>query len=302
MAIATQSQTRATAAASGYVGGRTQGNTAWRRFARDRVAVFGLVILLLLVALAIFGPLLALDPNAVDLDAVKQPPSATHLLGTDSAGRDVWSRLIIGGRVSLAVGVVAVSIATGIGTLIGLVAGAFGGVVDNLLMRFTELIQTFPLFFAVVIFVALVGPNILNVMIVIGLLSWPGLARLVRGQVLSLRQQQYVEAAHALGAGSRRVIWRHIFPGILPYLAVYSTLALAQAILTEAALSFLGLGVQMPIASWGGMMNAAQQLVVLDSQPWLWVPPGLAIALAVLAANYAGEGLRDAFDPRAGGR
>src|SRR5579871_5606287 len=188
MVVATHSQTRTAASAPGQASGRKQGNTAWRRFARDRVAVFGLIILLLLVALAIVGPLFALDPNAVDLDAVKQPPSAAHLLGTDSAGRDVWSRLIIGGRVSMAVGVVAVSIATGIGTLIGLVSGAFGGVVDNLLMRFTELIQTFPLFFAVVIFVALVGPNILNVMIVIGLLSWPGLARLVRGQVLSLRQ------------------------------------------------------------------------------------------------------------------
>jgi peptide/nickel transport system permease protein len=299
MAVVAESRPRSASATVPGSRPRGQSNTAWRRFSRDRVAVVGLVVLLLLVLVAAFGPLLALDPNAVDLDAVKQPPSSTHLLGTDSAGRDVWSRLIIGGRVSMSVGVVAVSIATCIGTLVGLVSGAFGGAIDNLLMRFTELIQTFPLFFAVVIFVALVGPNILNVMIVIGLLSWPGLARLVRGQVLSLRQQQYVEAAHALGAGSRRVIARHIFPGILPYLAVYSTLALAQAILTEAALSFLGLGVQMPIASWGGMMNAAQQLIVLDSQPWLWVPPGMAIALAVLAANYAGEGLRDAFDPRA---
>jgi peptide/nickel transport system permease protein len=302
MAVATQSRPRTASSTPDGATPHKQANTAWRRFARDRVAVFSLVVLLLLVLLAAFGPLLALDPNAVDLDAVKQPPSATHLLGTDSAGRDVWSRLIIGGRVSMSVGIVAVSIATLIGTLVGLLSGAFGGLMDNLLMRFTELIQTFPLFFAVVIFVALVGPNILNVMLVIGLLSWPGLARLVRGQVLSLRQQQYVEAAHALGAGSTRVVARHIFPGVLPYLAVYATLALAQAILTEAALSFLGLGVQMPIASWGGMMNAAQQLVVLDSQPWLWVPPGLAIAIAVLGANYAGEGLRDAFDPRAGGR
>jgi peptide/nickel transport system permease protein len=302
MAVATRSRSQSTSSTPDRAAPRKQTNTAWRRFARDRVAVVSLVVLLLLVLLAAFGPIFALNPNAVDLDSVKQPPSATHLLGTDSAGRDVWSRLIIGGRVSMSVGVVAVSIAMFIGTLIGLVSGAFGGAIDNLLMRFTELIQTFPLFFAVVIFVALVGPNILNVMLVIGLLSWPGLARLVRGQVLSLRQQQYVDAAHALGASSTRVVGRHIFPGILPYLAVYGTLALAQAILTEAALSFLGLGVQMPIASWGGMMNAAQQLIVLDSQPWLWVPPGLAIALAVLAANYAGEGLRDAFDPRAGGR
>src|SRR4029079_15429215 len=162
--------------------------------------------------------------------------------------------------------------------------------------------QTFPLFFAVVIMVALVGPNIINVMAVIGLLSWPGLARLVRGQVLSLRQQQYVEAAHALGVPSVRLAVRHILPGVLPYLAVYATLALATAILTEAALSFLRLGVQMPIPSWGGMMNSAQSLTVLEGQPWLWIPPGLAIAITVLCANYVGDGLRDALDPRMGQR
>jgi peptide/nickel transport system permease protein len=302
MAVAAQSRPQPVVPATTGVAARRTTNTAWRRFTRDRVAVISLLVLGLVVLLAAFGPLLAPDPFTVDLDAVKQPPNAAHLLGTDSAGRDVWARLVSGGRVSMSVGVVAVGISMLIGTLVGLISGALGGLTDNLLMRLTELVQTFPLFFAVVIFVALVGPNILNVMAVIGLLSWPGLARLLRGQVLSLRQQQYVEAAHALGAGAPRVIARHIFPGVLPYLAVYATLALAQAILTEAALSFLGLGVQMPIASWGGMMNAAQQLAVLDNQPWLWVPPGLAIAIAVLAANYVGEGLRDAFDPRSGAR
>jgi len=170
------------------------------------------------------------------------------------------------------------------------------------LMRVTEFVQTFPLFFAVVILVALVGPNLLNVVLVIGLLSWPGLARLIRGQVLSLRQQQYVEAARAIGGHGRRVIFVHVFPGVLPFLAVYGALALAQAILTEAALSFLGLGVQMPVPSWGGMMNSAQSLTVLESQPWLWVPPGLAIATTVLCANFVGDALRDAFDPRMGQR
>ena len=167
----------------------------------------------------------------------------------------------------MSVGLVAVSIAICIGTTIGLIAGYLGGAVDNLLMRFTELVQTFPLFFAVVILVALVGPNIVNVMLVIGLLSWPGLARLIRGQVLSLRQAQYVEAARALGAHSRRVVGLHVFPAMLPYLAVYGALALAQAILTEAALSFLGLGVQMPIPSWGGMMNSAQSLKFSKPSP-----------------------------------
>jgi peptide/nickel transport system permease protein len=277
-------------------------NTAWRRFRRDRLAVAALVLLLVVIALAVAAPLIASDPSTVDLDSIKRPPSLPHILGTDSAGRDVWSRVAYGGRVSMSVGVAAVAIATLIGTLLGLTSGYSGGIVDNLLMRVTELVQTFPLFFAVVILVALVGPNIVNVMAVIGLLSWPGLARLVRGQVLSLRQQQYVEAARALGVSHLRLAVRHILPGVLPYLAVYATLALAQAILTEASLSFLGLGVQMPIPSWGGMMNSAQALTVLEDQPWLWIPPGLAIAVTVLCANFVGDGLRDAFDPRAGVR
>jgi peptide/nickel transport system permease protein len=279
-----------------------QTNTAWARFRRDRVATGALIVMGVVILLAIAAPVVSPDPFAVDLDAVKKPPSVAHVLGTDSAGRDVMARLLSAARVSMSVGLVAVAIATCIGTFVGLTAGYAGGGMDNLLMRLTEFVQTFPLFFAVVILVALVGPNIFNVMAVIGLLSWPGLARLVRGQVLSLRQQQYVEAARALGAGGRRVVVRHVLPGVLPYLAVYGTLALAQAILTEAALSFLGLGVQMPIPSWGGMMNSAQSLTVLESQPWLWLPPGMAIALTVLCANFVGDALRDAFDPRMGVR
>jgi peptide/nickel transport system permease protein len=281
---------------------RRSANTAWSRFRRDRVAIGSLVVLALIALLALLAPIIAPDYTSVDLDNIKQPPSWQHPLGTDSAGRDVWARVVHGARVSMSVGVVAVGIATAIGTLIGLVSGYVGSQIDNLLMRFTELVQTFPLFFAVVILVALVGPNLLNVMLVIGLISWPGLARLVRGQVLSLRAQQFVEAARALGAPDWRIILRHILPGVLPYLAVYGTLALASAILTEAALSFLGLGVQMPVPSWGGMMNSAQSLTVLEGQPWLWVPPGVAIATTVLCANFVGDGLRDAFDPRMGVR
>lgn len=277
-------------------------NTAWSRFTRDRVAVAALGMIGLMVVMAVVAPLIATDPTTIDLDAIKNPPTLGHPLGTDSAGRDVWARLVYGARVSMSVGIVAVGIATAIGTVVGLVAGYLGGKADNVLMRFTELVQTFPLFFAVVILVALVGPNLLNVMLVIGFISWPGLARLVRGQVLSIRQQQFVESARAIGAGGTRIVFRHVLPGVLPYLAVYGTLALAQAILTEASLSFLGLGVQVPTPSWGGMMNSAQALTVLESQPWLWIPPGLAIALTVLCANYAGDGLRDAFDPRMGVR
>jgi peptide/nickel transport system permease protein len=198
----------------------------------------------------------------------------------------------------MAVGLSAVTVSGLIGTVIGLISGYFGGRIDNLLMRFTELVMTFPTFFEVIILVSLIGPNIFNVILVIGVLGWPGLARLARGQVLSLREMDYVLAARAVGADHRRILVRHILPGVMPYVMVATTLGLASAILTEAALSFLGLGVRIPMSTWGTMLNAAQSLRVLESQPWLWIPPGLAIGLAVLATNSVGDGLRDALDPR----
>jgi peptide/nickel transport system permease protein len=274
-------------------------NTAWARFRRHRLALFGLGVLALLGLAAIFAGVLAgYDPNRGDLTQLRAPPNAKHLLGTDSAGRDVLARLLFGARISMLVGVVSVSIAAVIGTAIGLQAGYLGGWVDNLLMRFTEVIMTFPVLFAVIVLVALVGPNVFNVILVIGVLGWPGLARLIRGQVLSLRETDYVIAARATGARDARILLVHILPGVLPYVMVASTLGMASAILTEAALSFLGLGVQIPISTWGNMLYSAQSLAVLQGMPWLWIPPGAAIALSVLAANFVGDGLRDALDPR----
>jgi peptide/nickel transport system permease protein len=274
-------------------------NTAWARFRRHRLALLGLTVLVLLGLAAIFAGVLAgYDPNRGDLTQLRAPPNAKHLLGTDSAGRDVLARLLYGARISMLVGVVSVSIAALIGTTIGLQAGYAGGWVDNLLMRLTEVIMTFPVLFAVIVLVALVGPNVFNVILVIGALGWPGLARLIRGQVLSLRQTDYVTAARATGASGARIVLVHILPGVLPYVMVASTLGMASAILTEAALSFLGLGVQIPISTWGNMLYSAQSLAVLQGMPWLWIPPGAAIALSVLAANFVGDGLRDALDPR----
>jgi peptide/nickel transport system permease protein len=274
-------------------------NTVWGRFRRHKLAMVGLATLLVFCLAALLAPVIAPhDPNFVNIRNLKQPPSAEHWLGTDSAGRDVLSRLIFGARISMSVGVVAVTIAATIGILIGLISGYAGGRLDTLLMRFTELVMTFPTFFAVVIMVALVGPNVFNVMLVIGLFGWTGIARLVRGQALSLREMDYVQAARALGAPDRRILVAHVLPGVLPHVMVAATLGLASAILTEAALSFLGLGVQIPTASWGNMLFAAQSLDVLENQWWLWVPPGLAISMAVLAANFVGDGLRDAVDPR----
>jgi peptide/nickel transport system permease protein len=274
-------------------------NTVWRRFRRHRLALVGLAVLALFCFAAVFAEWVALkSPYYVDIDNIKAPPGAGHILGTDAAGRDVFARLVFAARVSMSVGLIAVAISGLIGTVVGLVSGYAGGWVDNALMRFTELVMTFPTFFAVIILVSLIGPNVFNVMLVIGVLGWTGIARLVRGQVLSLREMDYVTAARAVGAGGRRIIFVHILPGVMPYVMVAATLGLASAILTEAALSFLGLGVRIPTATWGNMLYAAQSLAVLESQPWLWIPPGLAIGLAVLAANFVGDGLRDALDTR----
>ena len=263
------------------------------------MALFGLIVLGLLGIGAAFAPWIAWhDSNFVDLRNVRSAPSWSHILGTDAAGRDVFARVLIASRVSLSVGIVATVIATAIGTLLGLVSGYAGGWVDNLLQRFTELVMTFPTFFAVILLVSLTGPSVFNVMLVIGVLGWTHLTRLVRGQVLSLREMDYVTAARALGASDRRLLFIHIMPGTIPFVIVAATLGLAGAILTESSLSFLGLGVVIPTATWGSMMSSAQALHILKEQPWLWAPPGVAIAMSVLAINFIGDGLRDALDPR----
>lgn len=278
---------------------RASKNTATARFKRHKLALFGLAVVIIFSIAAILAPIVSLkDPYFVDLDAIRQAPSANHILGTDSAGRDMWARMVYGARISMSVGLIANSISVTIGTLLGMISGYVGGRTDNLLMRFTELVMTFPTFFAIIMMVALLGPNIRNVMVVIGVTSWPGLARLVRGQVLSLREQAFIEAAHCIGVPNRRVLVVHILPNILPYVLVAATLGMAGAILTESGLSFLGLGVQIPLASWGSMLFSAQSLTVLTNYPWLWLPPGIAISMAVLCMNFVGDGLRDAFDPR----
>jgi len=273
--------------------------TFWFRFRRHKVALVGLIILLLFIFGAVFAPWISVhDPNHGDLYQIKAPPNASHWLGTDQGGRDVLARILVAGRVSLSVGLVAAVIASVIGTIIGMVSGYTGGSIDNLLQRFTELVMNFPTFFVIIILVTLVGPSIINIMVVIGVLGWTGKARLVRGQVLTLKELDYITAARALGATGSRILFIHILPGVLPYVAVSATLTVAGAILTEASLSFLGFGVQVPTATWGNMINAAQQLYILQDMPWIWVPPGMAIGMTVIAVNFLGDGLRDALDPR----
>jgi peptide/nickel transport system permease protein len=272
---------------------------ALRRFLRHRLALVGSIVLIILVLAAVFAPFVAgKDPYKIDLSHFRQGPSPAHWLGTDAAGRDVYARLVFAARVSLSVGLVSVTIYTFIGTVLGAIAGYYGGWVDTLIMRITDIFLCFPSLVIILVVVSLLGPSIYNVMAVIGLLSWPSVARLVRGQFLSIRSVDFVTAARCVGVYDRQIIFRHIFPNALSPIVVSATFGMAYAILTEAGLSFLGLGVQPPTASWGNMLLDAQSLTILESMPWLWAPAGFAILITVLAINLVGDGLRDALDPR----
>jgi peptide/nickel transport system permease protein len=271
-----------------------------RAFVRHRLAVLGMVIFAVLALAAIFAPFVAThDPYRVDLLAAGQSPSAEHWLGTDEVGRDVFSRLVYGSRVSLSVGLVAVTIYTLLGTLLGSLSGYFGGFVDAGIQRLTDTVMCFPPLIIIIAAVSIAGPSIWNVMLIIGLLTWTGTCRLVRAQFLSLREQEFVDAARAVGVGDVRLIFRHVLPNALAPVIVSATFGVAAAILTEAGLSFLGLGVQPPTPSWGNLINLAQSATILQQMPWLWAPPGILIAIAVLSINFIGDGLRDALDPRA---
>jgi peptide/nickel transport system permease protein len=273
-----------------------------RAFARHRLAVGGSCVIVVLALAALFAPLVAThDPNHVDLLATSTGPNRDHWLGTDDIGRDVFSRLVYGARVSLSVGLVAVTIYVVIGTVLGALSGFFGGIADSLIQRLTDTVMCFPGLITIIAAVSIVGPSIYNVMIIIGLLTWPGICRLVRGQFLSLREMEFVEAARASGAGNGRIIFRHVLPNAVAPITVAATFGVASAILTEAGLSFLGMGVQPPTPSWGNLINTAQSAAVMQQMPWLWIPAGILIALAVLSINFIGDGLRDALDQRAEG-
>jgi len=269
----------------------------WRALRRNRLALVGGAVVLGLVVLAVLAPALApWDPHRPDIAKILEPPSAQHWLGTDHLGRDVLSRMLYGSRVSLAVGFVSVGIAALIGILLGAAAGYHGGLLDAAVMRLVDLMLVFPRFFLLLAVLAFLSPSIWTIMAVIGLTGWMGVARLVRAEFLALKEREFVLWSQSIGASAFRIIWRHILPNAMAPVLVAMTLGIPAAILTESGLSFLGLGVQPPHATWGNILNEGKDAIELAW--WLSVYPGLAILVTVLSYNLLGEGIRDALDPR----
>ena len=266
---------------------------------KDHYFVSGLILLTLLGAFSLFAPWLTpYNPDDMDLYNIEAPPGSEHWLGTDEIGRDVFSRLLYGGRVSIMVALAAVLFQAAIGIVLGSIAGYKSGVADMIIMRITDIVMCFPFYAMAITLAALLGASVWNVILIIGVLHWTGIARLVRAELLSLRESGYVQAAKSMGVSSFTIVWRHLLRNACAPIVVNLTLAVANAILAEAALSFIGLGVKQPQPSWGNMLSAAQSIRVVDDEWWLWIPPGLTIVLMVLAINFIGEGLARVLNPR----
>ena len=272
--------------------------TVFRRFRRHHLAAVSLVVLVIIVGAALLAPVIApYDPDAI-VGPFSGAPSAQHWLGTDQIGRDVLSRLLYATRISLLVGVLATLISTVIGVVLGLLAGYFGGVVDMIIMRFTDMVMSFPYILLVLVAAAIFEPGMWTMIIILGLVDWPGVARLVRGNVLSLRETNFCKSDVTSGMPGRYILFSEILPNTLAPVLVYATSVFAISILDEAALSFLGMGVQPPTASLGNILNGAQSITILTEKPWLWLPAGILIILLVMCINFVGDALRDALDPR----
>ena len=269
---------------------------ALRRFRQHRLAMFGLVIIAILVVAAMIGS--ETDAISNNLKQMNKPPSLAHPLGTDRTGRDVLARTLVGGRVSLAVGLVSVAFSTMIGMTLGALAGYFRGWVDVVIMRMVDVVMSFPVIVLLLVVVALVGPGIFKLMVMIGLLTWTTPCRIIRGEFLSLREKEYIEAARCIGLTDADIAIKHILPNAIAPLLVYASLGVASAVLLEAGLSFLGLGVQPPTPSWGNMLNTARSISTMERNLWQWVPPAICTVLFVLSVNFVGDGIRDAVDPR----
>jgi len=276
----------------------------WFEFRKNKLAVAGLIFLIIIFSVALFArQLMPYDPLELDTEyamGVPTAPNQDHLIGTDNFGRDLLSRLLSGARVSLSVGFVAVGISTIIGMILGSIAGYYGGKIDNLIMRVADIFLSLPTFYLILSINTFVKPSIYNIMVVIGIFGWMGVSRLVRGEFLRLKEMDFVVAAHSVGVPGSRVILKHLLPNSIVPIIVSATISIPGAILYESALSFLGLGVPAPLASWGNMLYDGKSW--LHQAWWMWVPPGLLISITVIAFNFVGDGIRDAFDPQQRGR
>ena len=277
--------------------GETYLSSVFKKFKRHKLGVISLFVLIILVVCALLAPLLApYDPNSI-VGSFSGAPSKAHWLGTDQVGRDVLSRVLYGTRISLLVGLSSMAIAMAIGILLGLISGYFGGIIDMIIMRITDVVMSFPYIMLILVVAGILGPGLLNIILILGFLNWPSVARLVRGNVLQIKELDYVKASIVQGYGTKRILFSEILPNTIAPILIYASSGVAWAILDEAALSFLGFGVQPPTASLGNMLNGTQSLTILTSKPWLWIPPGIVIILIVLSINFIGDALRDAFDP-----
>lgn len=275
--------------------------TVFRRFKRHKLALISMVIVIILGTAALLAPIIAPhDPNEI-VGPFTGAPSRDFWLGTDQIGRDVLSRLLYAMRISLLVGIMATLISTVIGVVLGLIAGYFGGVADMLIMRFTDMVMSFPYILLVLVAASIFKPGLWSIILILGFVDWPGIARLVRGNVLNLRETNFIKGNIVAGMPLRHILFSEILPNTVAPILVYATSVLALSMLDEAALSFLGMGVQPPTASLGNMLNGAESLTVLTKQPWLWVPPGILIVVLVMAINFIGDALRDALDPNSRG-
>jgi peptide/nickel transport system permease protein len=282
------------------------GKLAWKRFRKNKIAMTGLVILTIIILISILGPILSpYNMAAIDLSNTTASPSLAHLLGTDANGRDNLTRVMYAGRISLAVGFLSVLIQVVIGGALGVIAGYYGGIIDSIIMRLVDIFSCLPtlpilmMLGAIMLDLKVRPENKMYVlMLIIGLLSWPGLCRLVRGEILSLREKEYMQATEALGLKDRRKMFKHLLPNTAATIIVTAALGVGSAILTESGLSFLGLGVTVPTPSWGALIQSVDDMDSLQNYPWLWVPAGICILLTVVSVNLIGDGLRDALDPK----
>jgi len=270
------------------------------RFFAHKLAVIGLILLLLMIlAVVILPGALRLDPYKTYIEGgFNQKPGPNHWLGTDKVGRDIFARVVFGGRVSLSVGIISTLVAMGIGLPLGLLAGYYGGWIEACIMRLADIFMSFPAMMLILVLVAVIGPSLTSITIVLGILGWTQFARLLYSGVLSVREKDYIESAKALGVKNFEIMIKYILPNSFDPCIINMTFRTAASILLEAGLSFLGMGVQPPTASWGNMMYDAQSIVVLSTQPWVWIPPGICLIITVLSINFFGDGLRDALDPK----